>query len=300
MTMLQHALKAQARGLHIFPVKAGDKVPHPAAGYRDQAGNFHGWGETATNDINMIIHFWTQVDPDANIGVACKPSGLLVIDLDVAKEDWNLRGTDWAYLHDAYGPRVNGEDLFDEMTFKLGGGRTVETYSVRTGSGGTHLYFQWPEYWGQQSQASPVKGVVDVRGNGGQWGGYVLAEGSVTDAGPYYHLFNGHGPQIAPEWIRQLVTPKPKIQTPRRVSGIRQPAAVSWSGLVDSVRNAGEGNRNNALLWAARAMCSDGATEDEAKKVLGDAASSAGLPYFEIERTIESAYRIQRQKEGTA
>ena len=299
--MLQHALKAQARGLYIFPVAPGGKTPHPAAGYRDQAGNFHGWGETATNDINQIIHFWTKVDPRANIGVACKPSCLLVVDLDRAKADWNLRGTEWAYLHDAYGPRVNGEDLWDEMRFKVKafGDWDQGTYQVRTGSGGLHLYYQWPEHLGQQSQASPVKGVVDVRGNGGQWGGYVLAEGSVTDSGAYRAVPVLQGPQIVPQWIRELVTPKPKIVTPRRVTGIQQPAAVSWSGLVDSVRNAGEGNRNNALLWAARSMCSDGATEDEAKKVLGDAATDAGLPYFEIERTIESAYRIQRQKEGS-
>ena len=298
MTMLQHALKAQARGLWIFPVSPGLKVPHPKAGYRDAAGDFHGWGETSTNDLQQILHFWTQVDPSANVGVACKPSQLLVIDLDQAKEPWNLRGTEWAYLHDAYGQFVSGEDLWDEMTFKLGGGVATETYTVRTGSGGIHLYYQWPECWGQQSQASPVKGVVDVRGNGGQWGGYVLAEGSVTDAGPYYHLFNGKGPQLAPEWIRQLVTPRPRVVTPRRVSGVMQPAAVSWSGLVDSVRNAGEGNRNNATVWAARTMCEEGATVEEALNTLGPAAQSAGLGWAEIERTIRSAYRTQESKGG--
>lgn len=287
--MLPHALKAQSRGLHIFPVTPLDKTPHRLAG---------SWGQTATNDLARITHFWTSVDPYANIGIACKPSRLLVVDLDKAKEPWNLRGTEWAYMHDAYGQFVHGEDLFDEMTFKLGGGRAVETHTVRTGSGGMHLYFQWPAHWGQQSQASPVKGVVDVRGNGGQWGGYVLAEGSVTDAGPYRHLSGEKGPQIAPEWIRQLVTPRPKVQASRTRSFDGMLGGRSWSGLVDSVRNAGEGNRNNVTLWAARAMCSDGATEDEAKRVLGEAAASAGLPHYEIERTIESAYRIQRQKEG--
>lgn len=298
--MLQAALRAQGRGFHIFPVKAGDKVPHPAAGYRDAAGNFHGWGETATNDLGKIIHFWTQVDPQANIGVACKPSQLLVVDLDKAKEPWNLRSTDWSYLHDAYGQFVHGEDLFDEMHFKSGSTNTydLDTYAVRTGSGGLHLYYQWPPWWGQQSQASPVKGVVDVRGNGGQYGGYVLAEGSVTSAGQYECISPESGPQIAPQWIRELVTPRPKVQTPRRVSGIQQPSAISWSGLVDSVRKAGEGNRNNALLWAARAMCSDGASESDCMDTLGPAAQDAGLPYFEVERTIQSAYRIQRQKEG--
>lgn len=298
--MLQHALKAQTRGLHIFPVAPGRKEPHRLAGYQDSAGNFHGWGETATNDINQIIQFWTKVDPQASIGVACKPSELLVVDLDKAKKDWNLRDTEWAYMHDAYGARVDGEDLWDEMAYKLGDDRPSDlmTYAVRTGSGGVHLYYRWPESWGQQSQASPVRGVVDVRGNGGQWGGYVLAEGSVTEAGPYVSMGAHSGPQIAPHWIRQLVTPKPKIQAPRRMTGIQQPRAVSWAGLVRTVQEAGEGNRNNALSYCARAMCTDGATEEECLRVLGPAAEAAGLGFREIERTIQSSYRIQREKEG--
>lgn len=289
--MLQAALKAQRRGLHIFPVAPGAKVPHPAAGQ---------WGLTATNDLNLIIHFWTNVDPRANIGVACKPSELLVVDLDRAKEPGKLRGTEWEYLHEAYGDYVHGEELWDEMLFKVPGARKVDasTYTVRTGSGGLHLYYQWPAYWGPASQASLVKGIVDVRGNGGQYGGYVLAEGSVTDAGEYKALSNGRGPQIAPEWIRRLVTPTPKQPASRRPAGIRQPGAISWSGLVDSVLHAGEGNRNNALLWAARAMYSDGATEQECLETLGPPAGDAGLGWPEIERTIQSAYRIQRQKEG--
>jgi hypothetical protein len=289
--MLQAALQAQAAGFWIFPVARNGKVPHGLAG---------NWGQTATNDINRIVHFWTNVDPRANIGVACKPSQLLVIDLDKAKEDWNLRDTEWAYLHDAYGPRVDGTDLFDEMGWKLGGaGQAPQTYTVRTGSGGRHLYFRWPTHWPKTSQASPVKGVVDVRGNGGQWGGYVLGEGSVTEAGPYegIHL-NRFQIDLPPAWIRQLVVEKPappKIQRPR---GLMQPGVISWSGLVETVRNAGEGNRNNALLYCSRAMYSDKATLDEAKAILGPAARQAGLGDFEIERTIESGFRAQQQKEG--
>ena len=288
--MLQYALKAQAAGFHLFPVARNAKIPHQLAGQ---------WGQTATNDINRIIQFWTQVDPQANIGIACKPSQLLVVDLDKAKEDWSLRDTEWAYMHDVYGARVDGEDLWDEMCWKIGTGRVEPTYTVRTGSGGLHLYYRWPAHFPQQSQASPVKGVVDVRGNGGQWGGYVLGEGSVTEAGKYASVnMNSFQIDLPPAWIRQLVTPKPKIQAPRRIQGIQQPAAVSWSGLVASVQNAGEGNRNNCLAWSARAMCTDGATEEECMRVLGPAAESAGLGFREIERTIQSSYRIQRQKEG--
>lgn len=293
--MVEHALKAQRRGLYIFPVAPSLKVPHAKAGYRDAAGDFHGWGETATNDLNQILTFWTKVDPYANIGVACKPSELLVVDLDKAKEPGKLVGTDWAYLHEGYGDYVHGEEVWDEMVYKLGGGQVPQTYAVRTGSGGTHLYFQWPAHWGPISQASPVKGIVDVRGNGGQWGGYVLGEGSVTDSGPYYHLFNGCGPQIAPEWLRRLVTPRPVTQRPKAP---RSPGLFTWGGLAQTVRSAGEGNRNNATVWAARTMCEEGATVEDALRELGPAAQEAGLGWAEIERTIRSAYRTQGYRDG--
>lgn len=288
MTMLQHALKAQSRGFWIFPVARNAKVPHPAAGQ---------WGLTATNDLNSIISFWTKVDPQANIGVACKPSQLLVVDLDQAKADWNLTKTEWAYLHSVYGPRVNGEALLDEMRFAVSGD-LPKTYEVLTGSGGLHLYYRWPAHWPKISQASPVKGVIDVRGNGGQHGGYVLAEGSVTDAGPYEEMVSGE-PALPPTWIRHLVAEKPAPPRVHRPSGIRQPSAVSWAGLVDSVRNAGEGNRNNATSWAARTMCEEGASIEEALRILGPPAQEAGLGWVEIERTVQSSYRVQRQKDGT-
>lgn len=293
MTMIKAALAAQQRGFHIFPVAAGQKVPHRAAG---------SWGETATNNLASILSFWQNVDPNANVGIACKPSQLLVVDLDQAKEDWNLQKTEWAYLHEVYGPRVSGEDLFDEMAFKGADSRKhteyQETYRIRTGSGGLHLYYHWPAHWPKISQASPVKGVVDVRGNGGQYGGYVLGPGSVTDSGDY-KVECGLSMTLPPDWVRKLVAEKPPAPKIRKPQGLRQPGAISWSGLVDSVKNAGEGNRNNALLWAARAMCTDGASEQDCKDTLGPAAESAGLGSFEIERTIESAYRIQRHKEGS-
>lgn len=290
--MVIDALNAVSRGFHIFPVARGGKVPHSAAG---------SWGETATNDVNAVTYFWTKVDPNANIGIACKPSNLLVIDLDVAKEDFKLRGTEWEYLHTVYGPRVDGEDLIDEMEYKLGSGprETQNTYRVRTGSGGTHLYFRWPASWPRISQASPVKGIVDVRGNGGQWGGYVLGEGSRTEAGEY--RLDGYAHRtinLPPVWIRQLVAERPAPPKIRRPQGLRQPGPLSWSGLAESVRNAGEGNRNNALVWAARTVCEEGGSEEQAMDLLAPAAGDAGLGWAEIERTIQSAFRTQRYKEG--
>jgi hypothetical protein len=285
MNLGAFAAYAVGLGFHIFPVKPGDKVPHPLAG---------SWGENSTSDAMTVYNFWRQ-HPTANIGVACKPSNLLVIDLDQAKEDWNLKGTEWEYMHGVYGPRVSGEDLLDEMRFKEDEA-LPETFSVRTGSGGLHLYYRWDPSWPKISQASPVKGCVDVRGNGGQWGGYVLGAGSVTAAGQY-EIESNSPIALPPMWVRLLVMEKP--QAPRRVSqGVRQPGAVSQSGLLETVRSAQPGNRNNALVWAARTMCEEGVPEEEAQRVLGDAARQAGLGDMEIERTIESGYRTQRYKEG--
>src|SRR3546814_20527115 len=109
----------------------------------------------------MRISDWSS-DVCSSDLVACKPSQLLVIDLDQAKEDWNLVKTEWAYVHQAYGPRVHGEALLDEMKFAADGD-LPKTYEVLTGSGGIHIYYQWPAHWPRISQASPVKGVVDVR-----------------------------------------------------------------------------------------------------------------------------------------
>lgn len=300
--MSQHAaaMAAIRRGFYVFPVAAGDKVPHRMAGYRDLAGQYHGWGETASNSVGQVARFWADIDPDANVGIACKPSNLLVVDLDVPKEPGKLKGTRWEYLHAGYGDFVTGEQLWDEMVYALGEGDTYadQTYTVRTGSGGIHKYYRWDPSWPPISQASPAKGVIDVRGNGGQWGGYVLAEGSVTAAGTYEALYDAVGPQPAPVWLRQLVVEKPHQPKQGRPGGFRQPGAISWSGLVESVRQAGVGNRNNALVWAARTMCEEGATEDEALKTLGPAAGEAGLGDLEIERTVQSAYRTQRYKEG--
>lgn len=286
---LTPVLDALRQGFYVFPVAAGKKTPHRLAG---------NWGQTATNDPVAVARFWTQVDPQANFGVACKPSNLLVVDLDQAKEDWNLRGTEWEYVHGAYGARVNGIDLIDELSWSLGDGDRswMDTFTVRTGSGGLHLYYRWDPSWPRITQASPVKGVIDVRGNGGQWGGYVLGAGSVTDSGAYT-VEDGSPVALPPVWIRLLVMEKPPAPKKARM-GVRQPGSISYSGLVETVRNAQEGNRNNALAWTARTMCEEGATEEEALSTLGPAAREAGLGDMEIERTIQSSYRTQRYKEG--
>lgn len=282
--MLSAATSAISRGFHVFPVEVRGKRPHRDAGE---------WGQSATTDIMPVIRYFSRTP--ANIGIACRPSQLLVVDCDTAKTDWNLKKTEWEYLHGAYGARVDGVDLLDELAYQHGADAVdpQSTYSVRTGSGGLHLYYGWPASWPKPSQASIVKGVIDVRNGGGDYGGYVLGAGSVTDAGTYEPVSDAPV-ALTPRWLFELVREKPKPVT--RFTGFRQPGAISFTGLEASVRNAAEGNRNNALAWASRTMCEEGATEAEALQLLTPAAQDAGLGFAETERTIRSAYRTQQRK----
>ncbi|WP_406527338.1 bifunctional DNA primase/polymerase [Streptomyces sp. I8-5] len=299
MTHLPDAVAAVQMGLHVFPVEPGAKTPIRI--YQDRTAEEAPWtirwSEVATNDLNTVVEWWSYA-PDANIGVACKPSGVFVVDCDQPKRDGLLAGSAWEYLHDVLGPRVDGETAFDQVVQRYGGVEGVaeafDTFTVATGSGGKHFYYRWPDGV-HSSQDSIIRGLLDVRGNGGERGGYVLGAGSVTDKGPYVaETFR----QIrdAPPWLVELCRDKPRPVAPR--SPLAQPRSVSFGGLVAAVRTAPDGNLNNALLWAARAMCADGGTEEQAVELLAPeyvAANGRG-GQRQAEATIRSAYRLQNRK----
>ena len=304
MTLLPYALRALDRGLHVFPVEPGEKTPIRI--YQDRpkedAPWTVKWSEIATNDVNKVVEWWTYA-PMANIGVACKPSGIFVVDCDRAKADDLLKGTQWEYLHDLFGPRVDGEILFDQVVERYGGGpdaidEAFNTYQVPTGSGGRHFYYRWPAEV-QSSQDSIVKGLLDVRGNGGERGGYVLAEGSVTTSGRY----GGDGPCTgeiawAPTWLVSLCRYREPYRPPRPPFDKARP--VSFGGLVETVRTAFDGNLNNALFWAARAACNDGMAEEDCADLLAPEYVQLGGNGGDRQArsTIRSAYRNQQRKMG--
>jgi hypothetical protein len=89
-TLLTAALAAAERGWHVFPLRVGAKQP-ALRGY-DRcprtgacADNHQGWEQRATTDPDRIRAAWTGPGASFNVGIACGPSGLVVIDLDTAK-----------------------------------------------------------------------------------------------------------------------------------------------------------------------------------------------------------------------
>jgi hypothetical protein len=290
MNLLGYAAQAVSRGFHVFPVQPGEKTPHKIV--PDKPYTIR-WSEMATNDMRKVVEWW-QYSPEANIGIAAKPSGLIVVDCDMPKRDYQLKDTPWEYMHDRLGPHVDGSDVLREMCSRFGDDyqRFERTYRVCTASLGLHLYYKWPDGV-QASQASPVPGLVDIRCNGGQRGGYVLGAGSVTAKGSYV-AENDLPIAEAPPWLVELCREKPRPKPERPL--FSQPGHAGFGGLVEAVRTAQEGNRSNCLLWAARSMCEDGAPEEEAHNLLIPAAVEAGLSERESMATIRSAYRLQGAK----
>ena len=80
---LQNAAVMHAeRGWHVFPCLPGDKRPAVDK-----------WEQRALADLERVRRYWPS--GRHNIGVACGPSGLVVVDLDThgtIPGDWQLPG----------------------------------------------------------------------------------------------------------------------------------------------------------------------------------------------------------------
>lgn len=272
-------IRAASRGIHVFPVEAGGKRPIMTREGRLQ------WGDEATTDPGKIRWWWSKA-PDANVGVACRPSRLLVIDLDMPKEG-KVMPEKFAL------PGITvGEDVFAQIICDIGVPlipNPLDTFSVRSPSGGMHYYFRNSRDL-PMTQRPLVTGWVDVRANGGK-GGYVVGPGSSDSRGGYDVAVRSPIAE-APEWLLRLCARPPEQPSAPRPSGpFEQPRVGSGKGPVDTVRYAQPGNRNFALLWAAQTLAQEGATEVELMADLVPAARDCGLDYQETIATIRSGYR---------
>ncbi len=91
-------------------------------------------------------------------------------------------------------------------------GALPDTYRVRTGSGGLHVYYSWPGFPVGNSVKRLGPG-LDVRGTGGQ----VVAPPSVTPQGSYTVLDDATV-AAAPSWLLDLVRPQARPESERTVS----------------------------------------------------------------------------------
>jgi hypothetical protein len=299
---LSSALAAAGRGWPVFPVRPGAKRPafpdHTAArctGRDPRCVDGHqGWEERATTDTDRIRRAWTTAP--YNVGLACGPAGLVVLDLDVPKpgeetppEAWQAAGV------------ATGADVLAVLAERAG--RPLEplydTYTVTTGRGGLHLYYTAPEGAQLGNTAGELGWLVDTRTHGG----YVLAAGSSVNGQPYV-VERDRPPAPLPAWLFQrLSRPAPPPQVPVTIAtGTGRRAAYLRAAInreTERVTSAAEGGRNAALYTAAIALgqlVAGGAlTADQVESLLEQAAAGhiAARAYTpaEARNTIASGLR---------
>jgi len=259
MVTLSAAASAYAsdRGWRVFPCVPGEKKPLTPNGLH------------AASTDPAVIGGWWERWPKANIGVACGPSGIVVVDVD------NPDGT----------KTLAGLSNFD----------LPRTLSSVTGSGGAHYFYQMPAP-PVRNTAGRLPGIpfdtpgLDCRGDGG----YVIVPPSRTVKG-YEWLPETWAaePAPAPSWLRETEPPR------RDAAALIVPdtvppgyGRVALERETARVVTAIEGTRNQTLVSAAfnlgQLVAAGVLDEYDVTTQLGGAASTAGLPWREIEETLRN------------
>ncbi|WP_327691642.1 bifunctional DNA primase/polymerase [Streptomyces sp. NBC_00461] len=282
--LLNAALTAAARGWYVHPLRPGAKgsALHgeracPRAG--ECADGHMKWEQRSTTNPARIRRAWSA--GAFNVGIATGPSGLVVVDLDVPKDQ---KGKDSSDAPD-------GATSFAALCERAGQPIPL-THTVRTPSGGLHLYYAVAPEVRLFNTARTVAPNVDTRA----WGGNIVAAGSTTPQGDY-EVINGAPVAGLPSWLLfQLQTPSSPVAAPAPLLIPGQATRRATAALereAAAVRGTSEGGRNNRLLAGARALGRFVAwgeiTRDVVEEAFQAAGEAAGLSATECRTTIRSA-----------
>jgi Bifunctional DNA primase/polymerase, N-terminal len=165
----QDAAAVAGRGLAVFPLPAGAKRAEP------------GWQRRCTSDLAVLARTWPA---GANIGVGCRASGIIGLDLN------------------RHGGGTDGVAVFAALC-RIYGQPWPDTLTVATPHAGLHLYFRVPPGTTAASTISRWPG-IDIRALGYRSGGYLAGPGSVVDGMAYVVE---HDVPIAalPAWLARLL-----------------------------------------------------------------------------------------------
>jgi hypothetical protein len=288
---LSFALAAADAGWHVFPCAPGSKRP----ALREN------WQDLATTDRGRIRDWWAR--RPYNVGIACGQSGLVVIDLDVAREgQGGSDGSDGPGRRPGLDGPASGADALQRLCRAHGQRYPAGTYTVDTPSGGTHLYFTAPETPVRNS-AGRLGPLIDVRAHGG----YVVGDGSLINGRRY--AARGDFLPLAlplPAWIARLLLEEPalpEITRPLPALDRAQGRAYALAAFREETRRVAEarvGTRNDTLNRAAfslgQLVAAGLIPPLPVMTGLADAAARAGLPADEARRTIRSGLAAGARK----
>ncbi|MFE0654072.1 bifunctional DNA primase/polymerase [Streptomyces sp. NPDC059534] len=285
--LLASASRYAGAGMYVHPLLVGSKLPR-----------WTSWEERATLDPEVIEQTWGRAP--FNIGIACGPSRLVVVDLDVP------------------GPGVTAPEEFPGVTdgwsmlcalAARAGGEIAPTMAVRTPSGGRHLLYRAPDAE-VRNTARTIGWLIDTRAAGG----YVVGIGSAVDGSSYRLEGSITAPAPLPEWLLTLLLASPEQpkceRAPRRGEVVARLHELTRQGTREQRWAAGilrsecdelaalrgtEGGRNGRLNLAAyragQLVASGLLDQAVAEEQLTEAALEAGLndkSPFEVEKTLRS------------
>lgn len=284
--MLDAALQYAAAGLAVIPLRG--KQPICPNGVKD-----------ATTDTSKIKEWFTQ-HPNANIGIAagqCHGKTLVVVDLDVGHTDG-----------------VDGTKTL--AAWEAANGKLPKTLTVKTGSGGYHLYFFTDTEKGYKNGTNILKGFdgeqsgIDTRCSGG----YLVAPPSVhpTTGGEYEWIEGFDASRIADggEVLDNLLSYRDQHKNTQKKGGWKSsaksdPTSVTLSELIDgTITKLGpslkEGSRNDDLYKFGCSFQGKGFSDDQievAVLMCNELKCSPPLKCDEVQKIVESVLKKPKGKE---
>lgn len=275
--LLDAALAYAERGWAVFPCHS--PVPGgcscrspgcPSPGKHPRVAK----GLHAASTDPATIRGWWQRWPGANVAIRTGAvSGLVVIDVD---------------------PPHGGDHSLASLGARHGPLPTALT--VRTGSGGTHIYLAHPGVQIRNAAGTRLGTGIDVRGDGG----YVIAPPSRHPSGAAYAWGGPPGltpPAPPPDWLVEHLRPPQRHSAPTAELRPEPGASSAWARTalereIEFVRSAPIGQRNATLNRAAfclgQIVAGGGLDVDEVEALLLGSASGTGLGEREARLTIAS------------
>ncbi|MGW8703181.1 bifunctional DNA primase/polymerase [Streptomyces eurythermus] len=339
-TSLDVALWLAAHGIHVHPLLPGKKLPPrncnrctpgsstepnplyiqhtPAECKCIAAGRYCHGVHAATTNADHITTWWRKM-PDAAVGVAAGPSGLLILDVDRhggERPDTVLPGLD---LPEGVDPNTirDGLDvlaLLCEVRQAPLLDVSPRTLTVRTPSGGLQYWYRVPEGSEWRSNSSKLGWQLDVKAG---WG-YGIAPGSVTAKGIYQRLGDCTTIAELPAWLAADLKRTGHYAAPQggqdRRAASRLLAQLKPQGdryvvtavqaEVEELARTTEGGRNAATYNAARALgrfiTTGQLTESDVESLVVTAAQAAGLSEREALTATRSGIRAGRARKVAA
>ncbi len=248
--LLESALELWRSGFSVIPIRSGGKRPLVS------------WIEyQSRRPTEEEIRRWWQQYPNANVGIVTgRISGIVVIDLDLDKDN-----------------NESGARIYEQAPTDL---------IVKTGRGGYHLYYHYPEDVDHISNRVSLLPGVDVRADGG----YVVAPPSAHSSGRLYAWIRRGEPGKLPPHLVGLLT--------SCTSAERDDEEDSSKWLSDLLAGVGEGQRNDACARLCGYLIGKGMPKDVVLAIVRqwNEKNHPSLPDHEVAATVESVCKTARRR----